>query len=361
MIRTALVALATFVTLVTSGASVLPAQERPASAATEVRVTGVVVDSATNQPLAGAIVQLLPADDRSRVRTVLADSLGRYTFDAVAPGRWLLGFLHPRADALAGGAPTHLFTVRAGGGPYEMPLFLPSASAPRVDLLAYEEARGLVRGVVLDSANRPVADARITDENDSVSVRSDASGRFALPPLAAGARTLAVRAVGFAPQRFDVTVLPAQTLLLDLELVGLTPVLATVTASARRTIEGFHARRGQGRGHYLDADDIAALRPLQVADAMRRLPGVIIGPRTSFSSRVYLAPTQRKRICEPTVYLDGVELLGQTADLDAFVDFEDIAGLEVYTNAAEVPHEFPPANPLCGAILIWRKPEARRR
>lgn len=337
------------------------AQPSTAPRGSAVRLSGVVFDSARLQPLADAVVQLLPANDRARAQSVLSDSLGHYSFDSVPPGRWLLGFMHPRADAMPGGAPTHLFTLRAGGGPREVRLFLPSATAARVDLLEYEEARGVVRGVVLDSANRPVADARITDEHDSVSVRSDASGRFALPPLVAGARTLAVRAVGFAPQRFDVTVLPEQTLLLDLELVGLTPVLATVTASARRTIAGFRARRGQGRGYYFDADDIAALRPLQVADAMRRLPGVIIGPRTSFSSRVYLAPTQRKRICEPTVYLDGVELLGQTADLDAFVDFEEIAGLEVYTNAAEVPHEFPPAGPLCGAILIWRKPEARRR
>lgn len=89
------------------------------------------------------------------------------------------------------------------------------------------------------------------------------------------------------------------------------------------------------------------------------MPGVIIAPRTTFRSQVYVRAGYR-RSCEPAVYIDGVELPSKTQDLDAFVDLDDIAAMEVYTKAAEVPMEFP-GDPFCGAILIWRKDNHRRR
>jgi hypothetical protein len=338
------------------GGPLLPAQEPQLPPAT--RLTGTVFDSTAHQPLAGALVQLLPAEDRTVARTVTSDSLGRFAFPDVAAGTWMLGFLHPRTDTIPGGAPTHLLTLRVGVDAREVTLFVPTDQRGEAELLAYRDPVGRVRGTVQDSVGRPVPSARVLDADERELARTTEAGTFMLEALPAGNQRLEVRAVGFAPQRFAFDVRPDETVLLDVELYGLAPVMATVTATARRTIAGFHERRGQGRGQYLDAEEIAKRRPLQVADAVWRLQGVIVTPRTSFSSRVFVRSGRRQ--CEPAVYIDGVELPSKTADLDAFVDVDDIAALEVYSTAAEVPLEFP-GDPLCGAILIWRKEDHRRR
>jgi hypothetical protein len=216
-----------------------------------------------------------------------------------------------------------------------------------------------VQGTVQDSAGAPIANARVVDGNTQELARTDTAGAFVLGALVAGRQELEVRAVGYQPQRFAVQVRPQETLIVDVDLDPLAPRMATVTATARRTIAGFYERRGSGTGQYLDANDIARREPTAVAEALLRLQGVIVGPRRSFSSRV-LVRSDFRRACEPAVYIDGVELPSKTEDLDAFVDVDDIAALEIYIKAAEVPLEFP-GDPLCGSILIWRKADHRRR
>ena len=347
--RLVAVALALLAPLATS------AQETRPAAVSMVRLTGLVFDSTANRALAGAVVQLLPADDRTLVRSVIADSLGRFTFPDVAPGTWMLGFLHQRTDTIPGGSPTHLLTLRAGGV-RDVLLYVSASQRGYAALLAQSDPVGRVLGTVQDSAGRPIANARVLQSDEQVLARTSETGAFSLEALPAGGHVLQVRAVGFTPQRFGFAVDPDQTMHLDVQLYPLAPVLATVTATARRTIAGFHARRGRGGGQYLDADDIASRRPQQVAEALRLMQGVVITRRRSFSSQILVR--SEFQVCEPAVYLDGVELLTQTRDLDAFVDVDDIAAMEVYIKRAEMPLEFP-GIPFCGAILIWRKEDPR--
>ncbi len=345
-----------FLVLATLAGRALRAQAPTADTALA-RIVGVVHDSSSGLPLAGAIVQLLPANDRTTARSVVADSLGRFAFDAVTPGTWLLGFLHARVDGIAGGAPTHVLAVRPGGGAREVALFLPNRPAATDALVADREAVGSVQGSVKDTAGAPVANARVLDDRGRELARSDASGGFALGARVASRHEFEVRAVGYEPVRMGVDVRPLETLVVDVELAALAPRMATVTTTARRTIAGFHERRGSGTGQYLDANDIARRKPTAVAEALRGFQGVAITPRTSFSSRVIV---RAERWCEPTVFIDGVELMSRTQDLDAFVDVDDIEALEVYIKASEVPLDFP-GDPYCGAILIWRKADHRRR
>jgi hypothetical protein len=267
---------------------------------------------------------------------------------------WLLGFLHAQADALPGGAPTHLLTVRAGAGVRDVTLFVPKQPTGAAALLAYQDATGRVQGTVQDSAGAPIPNARVMDGNTQELARTDTAGAFVLGALVAGRQELEVRAVGYQPQRFAVQVRPQETLVVDVYLDPLAPRMSTVAATARRTIAGFYERRGSGTGQYLDADAIAKRQPTAVADVLLRLQGVTVGPRTSFSSRVSL------KGCEPVVFIDGVELMSRTGDLDAFVDVDGIEAIEVYITPAEVPLEFP-GDPFCGSILIWRKADHRRR
>ncbi len=79
------------------------------------RVRGVVFDSMAMRPLAGAVVQLAhaPAAGRlDRTRSATTDSLGRFAFDGVPAGTWLLGFQHVAVDSLGLRSPLQRLDVR---------------------------------------------------------------------------------------------------------------------------------------------------------------------------------------------------------------------------------------------------------
>ena len=58
-------------------------------------ITGVVFDSTTGRPLAGARVSLAGTADSTRT-----DAEGRFTLPRLAEGVYALGFAHPRLDSL---------------------------------------------------------------------------------------------------------------------------------------------------------------------------------------------------------------------------------------------------------------------
>src|SRR5918998_3903341 len=77
-----------------------------------VRISGTAYDSTAMRPLAGALVQLVPADQpQARARSAQSDSLGRWALDSVPPGRWLATFFHARLDSVGVAANEYLLTV----------------------------------------------------------------------------------------------------------------------------------------------------------------------------------------------------------------------------------------------------------
>nr|MDQ6925584.1 carboxypeptidase-like regulatory domain-containing protein [Candidatus Eremiobacteraeota bacterium] len=72
----------------------------PPDTARRVVVVGMAWDSTASRPLAGAVIQLVDPRDPSVSRSTVADSLGRWRVDGVAPGLWVVGFLDPTLDLL---------------------------------------------------------------------------------------------------------------------------------------------------------------------------------------------------------------------------------------------------------------------
>lgn len=97
--------------------------------AQELRVGGTVFDSVAMRPLAGASVQLVPADaPTARVRVAGSDSLGRWSLEGIPAGRWLATFLHPKLDSLNVPSPEYLLSLVSAAD--DLTLALPAA--PRV-------------------------------------------------------------------------------------------------------------------------------------------------------------------------------------------------------------------------------------
>ena len=232
-------------------------------------------------------------------------------------------------------------------------------------------ARAMVHGVVRSAAQTPVAGARLSVRGNTSTVASDANGAFVLPASLLGTRMLDIEAVGFQPQHIPIEILAGDETLLNVALPPLGPTLATVRVTAAMT--ALNVRRTKHIASFLDDSTIARRRPGLVADAVRRMPGVLlvsagVSRETStrrsayinrstesgtFGDRILLG-TPRKS-CEPTVFLDGVrQRTVTTGDIDALADVQDIRTIELYRWGWEVPPQFD-APTECGALLIWRK------
>ncbi len=73
---------------------------KPQAAGRTMAVSGLVYDSLSDAPLAGATVQFASDAERTHAYSAQTDSLGRYRIGGLAPGRYVAGFLHPDVDAL---------------------------------------------------------------------------------------------------------------------------------------------------------------------------------------------------------------------------------------------------------------------
>ncbi|HEX4936472.1 MAG TPA: carboxypeptidase-like regulatory domain-containing protein, partial [Gemmatimonadaceae bacterium] len=109
------------------------------------RVSGVVFDSLSSRPLAGATVQLVTMSETRQARSVQTSPTGAFAFDSVQVGTYLLGFYHPLLDSLGAQAPLSRVDVRAAGE-VRAALAIPSAATVR---RAYCGARAVADSVGL--------------------------------------------------------------------------------------------------------------------------------------------------------------------------------------------------------------------
>ena len=131
-------------------------------------VFGVVYDSVAGRPLTGAMVQLVADDSLANIgRTIVADSIGRFTFSDVPVGRYTIGFFHPMLDSL--GLEPLLRTVAiTGGTAVRADLAIPSPARLRTAICGASTAQNsgaVLIGSVRDaSGHAPVAGVTVIAE-----------------------------------------------------------------------------------------------------------------------------------------------------------------------------------------------------
>jgi outer membrane receptor for ferrienterochelin and colicin len=157
-----------------------------------------------------------------------------------------------------------------------------------------------------------------------------------------------------------------QTRSVDVTLSERAEVLDQVTVygkASRRRIDytGFLERRkSAGSGHFITRADIAALRPVDLADILRRVPGLRLVPTSYFDYTILSsrgASTNPSGTCQPLIFVDGARLTDDTA-LNGMLRPGDIAAIEVYAGLAGTPPQYSGGD--CGSILIWTGPEPGR-
>ncbi|MBC7789112.1 MAG: carboxypeptidase regulatory-like domain-containing protein [Anaerolineae bacterium] len=160
-----------------------------ASQAPDAIIEGVVFDSTSGAPLAGAKVSASGSS-----RTALTSSDGRFEIDSLAAGPVSLTFTHPRIDSLGMTVAKKELALRHGerlvaelSVPSSVALMAAECGEGTVSVAA---GAGMIRGQVQDASNdEPLANAIITaqwlrqaggKERDNASATSDASGRYAI-------------------------------------------------------------------------------------------------------------------------------------------------------------------------------------
>jgi hypothetical protein len=224
-------------------------------------------------------------------------------------------------------------------------------------------APGVVRGRVLTATGDGLPNVAVTFDRPARRVTTDREGRFLMPDVPPGVRTLEVRAIGFQPQRIGLNVRPGESVERDFTVDRNLVVLGTVLVRADRAVTwdsaGFEERRRRGNGYFFTRDALSGITDL--ATALRLVPGI----RGRSNDRVQRLVAGRGAGCYPSFVVNRVRFEpGGSIGPEAMIRAEDIRAMEVYTSRLSTPPEHQRYGD-CAVIVIWlrdpqREIEARR-
>ncbi len=240
-----------------------------------------------------------------------------------------------------------------------------------------------LEGQVVDTTGRPIAFATIDVAGARTGAVSDSVGKFQILHLSSGATQFRVRRLGYFPGDFDV-VLPAESaLIVTIHLTAVPILIDSLVGNAPRRDLGLDAvgfsqrmlerKMGGGSSTFITEQDIERRHPDQPSDMLITVPGV----RLTYERNT--AVPRGRGGCLINVWVDGHYMnpylypsnasgaggtfaQGSRATtvppgqgLDALIGPHEIAGMEIYPNASEVPFRFQVDAGGCGAIVIWTK------
>jgi len=170
-----------------------------------------------------------------------------------------------------------------------------------------------------------------------------------------------VRLLSFSPKRFTVDLSPARESKLAAVLDTRANVLGEVkvVAKASSSIPGFDQRAKRGMGTFITEDDIEKRQPILLTDVFRTVPGLNV----AFDGNNYTVQSARSGNinCPMQWYLDGSPYDNSDNGIDQMLRPDDIAAVEVYKSASEVPVQYQGQNASCGTILVWTKRVAGKK
>ncbi len=215
-------------------------------------------------------------------------------------------------------------------------------------------AQGL-EGEVVDADGRRLLNALVSVQPGDASIRTDGTGRFALPTLRPGSYRVRVRRIGFREHTEQVVVQAGQRARLYVTLEPAAPLLDTVRVRVdpntcdNATLAGFECRKQSGVGYLRDADELSARRPEQLFDLLSDLPG--IRPVTSRGPNGVqeMAPSVRPSRCLKMLVNGRPEIAAR------WWTARDVVAVEYYNEWRHVPIAYRQIvdNVSCDLIVYW--------
>jgi len=208
----------------------------------------------------------------------------------------------------------------------------------------------VARLVVLDSALAPLS-SDLTDLRGRFEIRLDVHESQVMIYASA----LAYRSFLDGPFQFG----PTDTLEIEFRIephpMPVDSVLVRVEGRQRRLdLSGFYQRRDiEPGGVFLELPDLEAKRASRTSDFFTRIPGVRVVPQGGGMGRTRVL---LRNGCLPTLFIDGFRVRTpeeRVGIIDDFVHRDEVAGIEIYRSAAQVPVQYGGTGSGCGVILIW--------
>jgi len=169
--------------------------------------------------------------------------------------------------------------------------------------------------------------------------------------------------------------------------IELDPIEVSVEATRHHLeIEGFYERQRADFGTFLGPEEIEKKRAPRISDLLLGLPGVrLVSMGTGSVGGRFIqlrgSSISQGGVCRPRIFVDGLlyakgdskpiertegqetdleqilEVLDQGLSIDDIAPPSDLAGVEVYRSATQVPVQFggTSVETLCGVIVFWTK------
>ena len=208
------------------------------------------------------------------------------------------------------------------------------------------EVRSARNGLPLDGVTITVRGTHRSDVTDS-------TGAFAVSDLPAGDQTIRIQYGDTLSYDKTVRLTRGQTLalavLLDAPPFELSPIVVEAgSLLSDWSLAGFYARRRGGVGRFYTYDQLEANVPRSLHPLLLQA-GVMVQCVRIRCIPVAVSGSGR---CVLSLYVDAVPI--QSDEVESFHPNE-LAGVEVYRRASDIPSQFRRREDNCGAILMWRR------
>jgi hypothetical protein len=311
-------------------------------------VAGMVRDRSTGVPLSSARVELRPADGRGAALHTVTAANGQYRFCAVPT---------------AGG-----HGIRASFASHHSPtqeLVVAEPQTARADLAIDLRVPVRLVGRVLDGeTGQPLPSTRVRVLGTDGTTLTNAQGRFAMENVPSGEHRIEVTHVAYGTHSEAVTIGGAGTADLTIHLGVRAIAIEGVVATARRTVglEDFHRRMEASRGGtFLDRTAIERRGASRVEHMLGEY-GIVVDAVGVVMPRG-LSGFDR---CGPMVFIDGIAVTKLDPDRRAVLPTEarealrmvnpsQLAGIEIYRGASQIPIELGGTGGGCGVIALWTR------
>ncbi len=229
-----------------------------------------------------------------------------------------------------------------------------------------------IRGRVLESLSAlPVESAGVmlldTTFTAVAGTATNPTGAFSLEAPGPGAYYVLTESLGYSPSIDGILELAeGSSVTVEIYLKPRPIVLDSIkVAVARAQIfqhlegAGFNDRMVSGFGHFITPEDLERRNPRNMADLFRGAPGLTLTGGGGFSGTgiQFTNGSIRGPTCSPPIYVDGVVVNADTTygGVEGVVDISQIAAVELYTRASNVPLQWGGINAGCGIVLIWTR------
>ena len=252
-------------------------------------------------------------------------------------------------------------------------------------------AQGEISGRVMaaDSGRPPVPGVEATIARLRLTALSDSSGRFRFRNVPPGAHVVVFRAIGFRSDSSTVTIDFDEVVSSEVVLTRasggtvLPERVVTASGAAPAKLVEFIERQRFGVGHFINRDQLAKAEGgiRQTGDVISLIPGVVV---RRGSNRIWVASGRATNVkcafcvftvdqlsaadraagarpaCFMDVYIDGALVFDSKHPENGLFDVntippEHIAGIEVYSSAAQIPAKYNRTGGGCGVLLIWTR------